>query len=122
MMRHDVNQHATEATRRAGAYAAAEAKRQRRAQAKDIATEQLAEMTAPALARLEELLGSEDRVAIRAALSVLDRVLGRPGQAIESSGPAGAAIQIEPRHVTTLADVNELARELGMATELEEPE
>src|SRR5437870_5169045 len=87
MMRHDVNQHATEATRRAGAYAAAEAKRQRRAQAKDIATERLAEMTAPALTRLEELLGSEQGRDPSSAVRTRPRARQAwPGDRVERPG------------------------------------
>lgn len=75
MMRHDVNEHATAETRRKGALASAEAKRQRREQRRsrlDAAADKLAESAAEAAETVSRLLAADsEAVRLRAALGVL---------------------------------------------------
>lgn len=50
---------------------------------------------AEAIAKLVELMRGEDlRTAKAAADSLLDRGYGKPGQAVELSGPGGAAMAV----------------------------
>jgi hypothetical protein len=84
MPRHDVNDHATAETRRLGALAAANAKRERREEARrlleetrreklDEAVERLAGAANRAAEAIEQLLGAEsESVKLRAALGVLE--------------------------------------------------
>jgi hypothetical protein len=88
MARYDVNKHATAETRRRGARGAAAVKRRKRAEAEAISLQRIAELTGSALDKLEQLLDSaDDHVTFRAVKEVLDRVLGRPRQALEVSLP-----------------------------------
>jgi hypothetical protein len=67
----------------------------RRREAEMLAAERLANLTDEAVTRLEALLSSDDdRVALRAACEVLDRVLGRPRQPHEHSGHLGLDIDM----------------------------
>jgi hypothetical protein len=92
MPRHDVNKDATAETRRKGALAAAQAKRVKRVEAEEAASEALSGLIQSALAKLEALLDSDDdHVRFRAVKEVLDRVCGRPAQAValEMGWPKG---------------------------------
>jgi hypothetical protein len=67
--------------RRRGALGAAAAKRVKREAARELAIERIAGLADKAVMRLEQLLdSSDDRVAVKAAKDVLDRVLGRATQ------------------------------------------
>lgn len=114
MPRPDPREIATAETRSKGGQARAAKHRELRAEARQLAVERLAGMTDKALVRLEGLLLAEsDADAYRAVKEVLDRVLGRPTQAVELTGEDGDAIQIEHRGVK-LADVIDVARQAGM--------
>jgi hypothetical protein len=55
--------------------------------AQAFADEQLQAVLAEALHELEDLLHSDDpRVKLKAAVVILDRTLGRPGQRLEHAG------------------------------------
>ena len=70
-----------------GGRARAENLRERREVAQAFADEQLQAVLAEALHELEELLHSDDpRVKLKAAVVILDRTLGRPGQRLEHAG------------------------------------
>jgi hypothetical protein len=74
----------TASERRHGQAAGAATKRRRRAEAEQVAAERIAGLTDKALDRFENLLSSEeDHVVFRVVKEVLDRVLGKPTQAVE---------------------------------------
>src|SRR5436309_1710306 len=94
----DVNDHATFESRSAGGHARAARYREVRDEAQRNAVAQLAGMTAKALLTLEAILdGEDDPDAFRAAKDVLDRVLGRPSQAVEVTGGDGEPSAVENR-------------------------
>src|SRR5439155_12282760 len=73
---------------------------------RDEALDRIQELTPKALDRLEQQLADEEgHVAARAVREVLDRVLGRPRQAHEHTGPAGGPLRAEVK-----LDVDHLAR------------
>jgi hypothetical protein len=77
----------TREDRAKGGRARAEKLRERREAAQAFADEQLQAVLATALHELEELLDSDDpHVKLRAAVVILDRTLGRPGQRLEHAG------------------------------------
>src|SRR5881227_4437008 len=79
--------------------------RELRDEARRDAIAQLAGMTAKALLTLEAMLDAKDDPnAFRAAKEVLDRVLGRPSQAVEVNGD-GDPVAVENRRGVNLADV-----------------
>jgi hypothetical protein len=89
MPRYEVNDSATRETRRKGALAAAAAKRRRRVAAEQAAGERIAVLAEQAVEGLERALAStEEQVAFRACKEVLDRVLGKPQQAIDIGWPS----------------------------------
>ena len=86
-----------------------EVRREKRDEARRTAAERLAGMTDDALTRLEKLLLAEDdQIAARAIREVLDRVLGRPRQALELAGEDGGTVEIVVNSV--FADPERLAR------------
>lgn len=87
-----------------------------RAQARELAVERLAGMTDKALARLEALLVADtDADAYRAIKEVLDRVLGRPMQAVEVGGADGTPVSVEVKHsVDDLAAVASILADAGV--------
>src|SRR5436305_3443392 len=92
--------------------------RELRDEAQRDAIAQLAGMTAKALLTLEAILDAEDDPdAFRAAKDVLDRVLGRPTQAVEVTGGEGEPSAVENRRGVNLADVIRFAREAGLPFE-----
>ncbi len=100
--------------RRRGAYATHAARRAKREAARQLAVERLAGMTEKALTRLENLLLAEDDpTAARAVREVLDRVLGRPTQAVEVSGEDGGPVPVEVKH--SVDDLAAVARILAGA-------
>jgi len=90
----------TAETRSKGGHARGEKLRADRAEARQAYLEHLASLTSGALERLAELLESEDeQVAIRAAVAILDRVLGRPPQRVETAlaEPITVRLAFDPR-------------------------
>src|SRR5919199_6888145 len=105
----------THEERRRGAYAAAESRRQRRDEARRLAIEQLAETVERATAAIAEaldanlLIVTKDgdtyqtpayMVRLRAAVQVLDRVVGKPVQAVELTSHPEAPVTVEHRGVS----------------------
>jgi hypothetical protein len=77
----------TREERAKGGRARAEKVRERREGAQAFADEKLQAVLGEALHELEELLHSDDpRVKLKAAVVILDRTLGRPGQRLEHGG------------------------------------
>jgi hypothetical protein len=80
----------------------AEKMRERREAAQAFADEYLQAVVAKALHELEELLHSDDpHVKLRAAVVILDRTLGRPGQRLDHAG------SIELRRADLVAQAKE---------------
>lgn len=77
----------TREERAKGGRARAEKVRERREAAQAFADEKLQAVLGEALHELEELLHSDDpHVKLKAAVVILDRTLGRPGQRLEHAG------------------------------------
>jgi hypothetical protein len=100
-----------------GGRARAEKLRERREAAQAFADEQLQAVLAEALHELEELLHSDDpHVKLKAAVVILDRALGRPGQRLEHAGSiefrrAELVAQAKQQLVEEYASQAKLARE-----------
>jgi hypothetical protein len=107
----------TREERAKGGRARAEKLREGREAAQAFADEQLQAVLAKALHELEELLHSDDpRVKLKAAVVILDRTLGRPGQRLEHAGSiefrrADLVAQAKQELVAEYASQAKLARE-----------
>jgi hypothetical protein len=104
----------TDDERAKGGRARAEKMRERREAAQAFAEEHLQAVLAKALHEVEELLDSADpQVKLRAAVVILDRTLGRPGQRHEHAG------SIELRRADLVAQAKqELAQEYASQAKL----